>query len=851
MSILKCKMCGGTIEFNPGETVCTCEYCNTKQTLPKLDDDRKANLYDRANHFRRNNEYDKAMSIYEQILNEDSTDAESYWSLVLCKYGIEYVEDPATHRRVPTVNRAQFTSVVADEDYKKALEYASIEQKIIYEDEARAIDEIQKGILEISSKEEPFDVFICYKETDNNGRRTPDSVLANDLYHQLTQEGFKVFFSRITLEDKLGTAYEPYIFAALNSAKVMVVLGTKQEYFNAVWVKNEWSRYLALIRKGEKKMLIPAYKDMDPYDLPEEFSHLQAQDMTKLGFMQDLIRGIKKIVGANQVQPVTTTQVVNVGGYNANITALLKRGNMAIEDGDWAKADGFFEEVLNQDPECADAYLGKYLVSQQTKSLSDHKSRIEQSTEYAEPKKLMVLTDDEHINSIVKSYTIPDYLSSDEIRKMYNYDTSFESTLQSREKQKTDVLSNLHNDKLYNRIKQYATDQLADDLASFESNLISLFDQRIADAKSSDESSVERINNEYAQFIEKTDFAAEKKYKAAMAQKDHNYNLAVKNARNSTNSQECNSSIQYLKDNFSGYEDCDSVIAEIRRKRDSFLEAEETAAKDKARKARRKRRCVIVLSLLVVVVVITAIIMISVIIPNSKYDHAVKLMNDGKYAEAISEFEKLDGYKQSDFYITHCQYYIAIDLMANDQYEEAMAMFEELDGYLSSEEYIGACRVKVIQNGNYSVGDTVIFGDYHGHNQWIILEVEDSALLLLSDECVSKREYDDYFSDWSSSSLHGWLNGTYYDSAFTSYEKDAINGEVSLLNEGQAKRLLSEEQRVAFYDGEACAWWLRDMVSNNYGGDAPFVTSDGYVSNGWGVSGTHGVRPAIWINLVA
>mgnify|MGYP000004764029 FL=1 len=95
----------------------------------------------------------------------------------------------------------------------------------------------KKGILEISQNEEPFDVFICYKETDEHGRRTHDSVLANDLYHQLTQEGFKVFFARITLEDKLGTAYEPYIFAALNSAKVMVVIGTKPEYFNAVWGK--------------------------------------------------------------------------------------------------------------------------------------------------------------------------------------------------------------------------------------------------------------------------------------------------------------------------------------------------------------------------------------------------------------------------------------------------------------------------------------------------------------------------------------------------------------------------------------------------------------------------------------
>ena len=243
MTIFKCKMCGGTIEFNPGDSVGVCDSCGTKQTLPRLDDDRRANLYDRANHFRRNNEFDKAVGLYEQILNEDPTDAEAYWSLVLCRYGIEYVEDPATHKRVPTVNRTQFTSIFDDEDYKSALQHADGYQRTIYEEEAVAINEIQKGILAISQKEKPVDVFICYKETDKAGRRSQDSVLANELYYQLTNEGFKVFFSRITLEDKLGTAYEPYIFAALNSAKVMVVLGTKPEHFNAVWVKNEWSRY--------------------------------------------------------------------------------------------------------------------------------------------------------------------------------------------------------------------------------------------------------------------------------------------------------------------------------------------------------------------------------------------------------------------------------------------------------------------------------------------------------------------------------------------------------------------------------------------------------------------------------
>ena len=367
MAVFKCKMCGGTVEFEPGATVGVCDSCGTKQTLPRLDDDRRANLYDRANHFRRNNDFDKAAGIYEQILNEDKTDAEAYWSLVLCRYGIEYVEDPATHKRVPTVNRAQYTSIFDDEDYKAAIQYADAAQRVVYEAEAKVINEIQKGILEISQKEELFDVFICYKETDANGRRTPDSVLATDLYHQLTQEGFKVFFSRITLEDKLGTAYEPYIFAALNSAKVMVVLGTKPEYFNAVWVKNEWSRYLALIKNGSKKMLIPAYRDMDPYDLPEEFSHLQAQDMSKLGFMQDLIRGIKKIIEADAPKQ-TVKETVIVGANNAATTPLLERVSLFLEDGKWQDANIYCEKVLDIDPKNAEAYLGKLMVELQVRN---------------------------------------------------------------------------------------------------------------------------------------------------------------------------------------------------------------------------------------------------------------------------------------------------------------------------------------------------------------------------------------------------------------------------------------------------------------------------------------------------
>ena len=296
MAVFKCKMCGGALEVNNGESVAVCDYCGTKQTLPKTDDGVVANLFHRANNLRLKCEFDKAEAIYEKILEQDNTEAEAHWGIILCKYGIEYVEDPKTFERIPTCHRTSYESITASAEYLAALEHADSMQKEVYEHEAKAIDSIQKNILSIVKNEKPFDVFICYNETDENGKRTVVSAIAYDIYYQLTQEGFKVFYAAITLEDKLGQEYEPYIFAALNSAKVMLAIGTKPEYFEAVWVKNEWSRFMNLMKTDRSKLLIPCYKDMDAYDLPEDFAHLQAQDMGKIGFINDVVRGIKKVI---------------------------------------------------------------------------------------------------------------------------------------------------------------------------------------------------------------------------------------------------------------------------------------------------------------------------------------------------------------------------------------------------------------------------------------------------------------------------------------------------------------------------------------------------------------------------
>lgn len=369
--IFKCKMCGGTLDVKEGQSIAECEFCGTKQTIPVIDNEKSFNLHNRANALRLRNEFDKAIIVYENILTDNPDDAEAHWGLLLCKYGIEYVDDPLTGKKIPTCHRTQFDSVFSDPDYKAAIKNADVLAREVYETEAKEIDGIQKHILEISQKEERFDVFICYKESDENGRRTIDSVIAQDLYSALTQKGYKVFFSKITLETKLGEMYEPYIFAALNSAKVMLVIGTKEAYFNAVWVRNEWSRFIKIMERDHDKYLIPCYKDMDAYDLPMEMASFQAQDMGKIGFLQDLLYGIDKLFGKT-ARPVKVeekpTAVIQNG---VNYSALLERAQILIEDGDTKKADSLLEKVLNNDPKNAKAYFYKLLIDLNVKSADE------------------------------------------------------------------------------------------------------------------------------------------------------------------------------------------------------------------------------------------------------------------------------------------------------------------------------------------------------------------------------------------------------------------------------------------------------------------------------------------------
>jgi len=293
---LKCKICGGDMTVDRTTGIVVCDYCGTKQTLPQFTDESSELLYNRGNSYLMHNEFDKAENIFNQLLSINPQDAEIYWDLAMCKYGVNFVKDSKSGKYIPTCNRTHYLPIFQDENYQNAIKFSSGDKKEYYQSNAQTIDNIQKGIIAVSKKEKQFDIFISYKETNSDGNRTKDSIEAQKLYEKLTAQGYKVFFSRITLEDKAGTQYEPYIYAALSSSKVMLTVCSSKENIESAWVKNEWSRFLTLRQKDSSKTLIPLYFDMQKTELPDEFAILSSQNMKEDDFEQELLRGIKKLI---------------------------------------------------------------------------------------------------------------------------------------------------------------------------------------------------------------------------------------------------------------------------------------------------------------------------------------------------------------------------------------------------------------------------------------------------------------------------------------------------------------------------------------------------------------------------
>lgn len=975
--IIKCKMCGGDIDFIPGATYGTCEYCGCTSTIPQAEDENKLNRYNRANHFRRQCEFDKAVAAYEKILEQDDTDAEAHWGAVISRFGIEYVEDPATHQRIPTCHRVQVASILTDEDYLAAVENAPDEEsRRIYQEEAAQIAEIQKGILAISANEKPYDVFICYKETDENGQRTRDSQWAQDVYYGLTEQGLKVFFSRITLEDKLGQQYEPYIFAALNSAKVMVVIGSRPEYFNAVWVKNEWSRYLSLMKHDHKRLLIPCYRDMDPYDLPEELSMLQSQDMSKIGFMQDLLRGVQKVMQ----QPTSAPQGVRVETATAEtnapgVTSLLKRAALFLEDGDTASAREYYDRVLDIDPECAEAYMGKVCAETGCRKESDlgtlnycvdmrgdwqkavRFASAGQKQKYVGYMASVRARVEEHCHELAIDCACAVAVGRGSRAKMDDALKAYRANCLTKGSESTDYSAEENASwhlagyqSIRNTLAQMAADsdprdvtegmlkvaaamfgQIRGEEAHAQQCLVlaeqarlkaiyekaSLRRMEIGMPNLTDAADLEALAKQFGQIPGYKDAKqrAEQCLQDAENARETVYNDAVEamqEAEKGNFSFKWEKAIRMLaREGLNGYRDVEELRKQAEQRRKECENAEE---KERKAKERKNKRLTVAFVLVVLIACVVGWFVVTQVIPNNKYQQAVTLRENGQYEDACTIFWSIADYSDAKVQITETKYQQANNLNAAARYDEAYAIYMALTGYkdvdkLLAEDDNMIAAAAAARDAKFAVGNYVTFGTYPqtkaGNDatpiEWLVLARGGDKALLISRYALDAQPYNkDYTSvTWETCTLRTWLNGTFYNKAFSSAEQAAIlttnvdnsknqcysgwstsggnntQDKVFLLSYAEANKYFgvtydnssNTKSRVAptayaiaqgawtdSFDktadrADAGHWWLRSP--GNYRDYAASVYTNGSLFGANVDANSGSVRPALWVNIEA
>lgn len=139
---------------------------------------------------------------------------------------------------------------------------------------------------------ENIEAFIYYVEYDEAGRRTKDSVIAQDIFKRLESNNINTFYNRISADGITGDELDRTLNSAMIIAKVVVMVATSKNNFESLLEKNK--------ELLEGKTIIPVFADMNISDIPNEISSIQALDYNKVAASADLVNSILNALGRDK-----------------------------------------------------------------------------------------------------------------------------------------------------------------------------------------------------------------------------------------------------------------------------------------------------------------------------------------------------------------------------------------------------------------------------------------------------------------------------------------------------------------------------------------------------------------------
>jgi len=478
--------------------------------------------------------------------------------------------------------------------------------------------------------------------------------------------------------------------------------------------------FLQLMAANHKKYLIPCYKDIDAYDMPKEFAKLQAQDMGKVGAIQDLLRGIDKIF--NKTASAKNTPDANITNNvpaGSNVASLLGRGYLALESGKWAEADKFFEDALNQDFQNAECYLGKLMAELQINNKDNLKNA-------AQP-----------FDKLDNCITASRFDSA--IAEKLKADNKF-----IRERNENTRLTGIYTKAL----KSMNSARTEANFKSAASEFESIKGHKDADEKAKEcLEKAKIIRNDEIYYSAIQDMLTDRTdcYKSAVRKFESI--IDWKDSREKIN--KCNNSLKNLE------------IAEEKAKAERKRKEEEARIAAEKAKA-KKKKLIAIITPIIAVAVVFLIILNTVIIPRNNLKKAIAQLEAGNYDEAYSMLESLEDISE----LKDSIYNAASELVESGNKVKAVAFFTKIAGYKDVDSIMRNLLATTVSAGCYYTvavksDGTVVATEYTGNSKYLdqcdvaewtdIVSIsvgDDHAVGLKADGTVVTTQDIDV-SDWS------------------------------------------------------------------------------------------------------
>ena len=354
------------------------------------------------------------------------------------------------------------------------------------------------------------------------------------------------------------------------------------------------------------------------------------------------------------VAPVKPAPAPQPIASTVNLSPLMKRAFLFLEDGEWDRADDYCEQTLNNDPECAEAYLGKLMVELRVRRREelrdctepfDSHGHYQKASRFAGPQLQSELTG--YIRHIK------------ERNETARLDAVYQDALKKRESAKTEK-DYKKAAKLFTSIEGYLD---ADALA-----------QQCRDK---------------AEHIRKNTIYKDAK-KLMVSSQIANYQEAIKRLE----------TIADWKDSAELIEVCKETITKLK-------EAEERRKQEEAIRAKRNKKIATVVFSSIAVCVALIFLWTSVLFPMIRYSRAEKLFESGSYDEAITVFTELGDYRDASDRAKEVKYTKADILLKNGCFDQAAEIFTDLGNYEDSAERVREAKYAkagaLAEHGAYSV----------------------------------------------------------------------------------------------------------------------------------------------------